>query len=138
VGGPQVILTSSRSSRIVISFRSFIEQEVLLIAGGSGSGKTSVSCEVSDQLQAADVARCLVDGNKPGHCISEASRRPSWHRTHRTSALTRTVLGLWQTNHGDGGVGVGGGAVPQLTVEVVSPAFDGSAGGHRAGVVAPG
>ncbi|HEY8652756.1 MAG TPA: adenylyl-sulfate kinase [Dermatophilaceae bacterium] len=40
-----------------------IEQEVLLIAGRSGSGKTSVSFEVSDQLQKADVAHCLVDGD---------------------------------------------------------------------------
>src|SRR5665647_3816021 len=40
-----------------------IEQEVLLIAGRSGSGKTSVSFELSDQLQKADVAHRLVDGD---------------------------------------------------------------------------
>ena len=57
-----------------------IEQEVLLLAGRSGSGKTSVSFEVSDQLQKADVAHCLVDGDnldtaypKPAH-----GHVPSW------------------------------------------------------------
>jgi Cdc6-like AAA superfamily ATPase len=40
-----------------------IEQEVLLIAGRSGNGKTSVSFEVSDQLKKANVAHCLVDGD---------------------------------------------------------------------------
>ena len=48
--------------RVMTASRNIL-QEVLLIAGCSGSGKTSVSFEVSDQLQKADVAHCLVDGD---------------------------------------------------------------------------
>jgi molybdopterin-guanine dinucleotide biosynthesis protein len=68
-----------------------MEQEVLLIAGRSGSGKTSVSYEVSDQLHAAGVAHCLVDGDnldtaypKPagdahGIGLTEANLTALWH-----------------------------------------------------------
>lgn len=37
--------------------------EVLLIGGRSGVGKTSVAFEVSELLQGADVAHCLIDGD---------------------------------------------------------------------------
>src|ERR1019366_5356982 len=43
-----------------------------------------------------------------------------------------------QPDNVHGGGGDGGGAVPQLTVEVPTPAFDGTGGGHRARVVGPG
>ena len=37
--------------------------ELLLVGGRSGVGKTTVAFEVSEQLQAAQVAHCLVDGD---------------------------------------------------------------------------
>ncbi len=38
-------------------------QEVLLIGGRSGVGKTTVGWEISARLQAAEVAHCLIEGD---------------------------------------------------------------------------
>ena len=39
------------------------EYEVLLIGGRSGAGKSSVAWEVSEQLQGAGAAHCLIEGD---------------------------------------------------------------------------
>ena len=68
-----------------------IEQEVLLIAGRSGSGKTSVSFEVSDQLQKADVAHCLVDGDNLDTAYPKPAADP--HGIRLTEA---NLTALWR------------------------------------------
>src|ERR1017187_7381915 len=55
--------------RVMTAGGNIEQEEVLLIAGRSGSGKTSVSYEVCDQLQAANVAHWLADGDNLGHTV---------------------------------------------------------------------
>ena len=69
-----------------------IEQEVLLIAGRSGSGKTSVSFEVSDQLQKADVAHCLVDGDNLDTAYPKPAAGP-----HGIGLTEANLTALWRS-----------------------------------------
>jgi gluconate kinase len=67
-----------------------VEPEVLLVAGRSGSGKSSVAFELSARWQVSGVAHCLVDGDnlsaaypKPvadpqGTALTEANLRAVW------------------------------------------------------------
>lgn len=80
---------------------------MLLIAGRSGVGKTSVGYEVSAQLQAAGVAHCLIEGDnldaafpKPaddpyGTALTAANLGALWGnytaRGHRRLVYTNTV-----------------------------------------------
>ncbi len=67
------------------------EFEVLLIGGRSGSGKTSVGYEVSDQLQAAGVSHCLIDGDNLSGAYPKAVDDP--HGTRLTEA---NLAALWR------------------------------------------
>ncbi|HYQ77424.1 adenylyl-sulfate kinase [Cellulomonas sp.] len=67
-----------------------MEPEVLLVAGRSGSGKSSVAFELSARWQRSGLAHCLVDGDnldaaypKPpsdprGTALTEANLRAVW------------------------------------------------------------
>jgi hypothetical protein len=65
--------------------------ELLLIGGRSGVGKTTVGFEVSAQLQRADVAHCLVDGDHLGFAYPKPKDDP--HGTRLTQA---NLAALWQ------------------------------------------
>jgi gluconate kinase len=64
--------------------------EVLLLGGRSGVGKTSVGYEVSELLQAAGVAHCLVDGDN----LDAAHPRPP-DDPHGTALTEANLRALW-------------------------------------------
>jgi Cdc6-like AAA superfamily ATPase len=65
--------------------------QVLLLAGRSGVGKTSVAAEVSELLQAARVAHCLIDGDNLDAAYPKAPEDP--HGTALTEANLRALWG---------------------------------------------
>ena len=67
-------------------------QEVLLIGGRSGVGKTSVGHEVSELLQVAGVWHCLVDGDD----LSAAHPKPA-DDPHGTALTEANLAALWAT-----------------------------------------
>ncbi|MFJ6570542.1 AAA family ATPase [Streptomyces sp. NPDC091292] len=64
--------------------------ELLLIGGGSGVGKTSVAWEVSELLQAADTAHCLVEGDFLDQIHPAPADDP-----HRTAITERNLSAIW-------------------------------------------
>ena len=67
------------------------EYEVLLIGGRSAGGRTSVGYEVSDRLQAAGIAHCLVGGGQ------SRRRHPKAVDDPNGTTLTATNLtALWR------------------------------------------
>lgn len=67
--------------------------QVLLIGGRSGVGKTSVAAEVSQLLQAAGVAHCLIDGDNLDAAHPKAPDDP-----HGTALTEANLRALW-TNY---------------------------------------
>jgi len=66
--------------------------EVLLIGGRSGVGKTSVGFEVSELLQGADVAHCLIDGDNLDAAYPKAPDDP-----HGTTITETNLRAMWAT-----------------------------------------
>jgi len=69
-----------------------LEPEVLLVAGRSGSGKSSVASELSERWQRSGLAHCLVDGDNLGAAYPKPTSDP--HGTALTEANLRAV---WRT-----------------------------------------
>lgn len=67
--------------------------QVLLVAGRSGVGKTSVAAEASELLQAAGVAHCLIDGDNLDAAYPKAPEDP-----HGTALTEANLRALW-TNY---------------------------------------
>ena len=65
-------------------------QEVLLIGGRSGVGKTSVGYEVSEVLRATGVAHCLIDGDNLDAAYPKAPQDP-----HGTALTETNLAALW-------------------------------------------
>ena len=65
-------------------------QQVLLIGGRSGVGKTSVGWEVSELLQAVGVWHCLVDGDN----LDAAHPKPAGD-PHGTALTEANLRALW-------------------------------------------
>lgn len=66
--------------------------EVLLIGGRSGVGKTSVAFEVSEQLQLAGVPHCLIDGDNLDAAYPKAFDDP-----HGTTVTETNLRAMWAT-----------------------------------------
>jgi len=66
--------------------------EVLLIGGRSGVGKTSVAFEVSELLQVAGVAHCLIDGDNLDAAYPKAPED-----THGTTVTETNLQAMWAT-----------------------------------------
>lgn len=64
--------------------------EVLLIGGPAGVGKSSVAWEISAQLEARDVAHCMVEGDTLDQVHPAPPGDP--HRTHITE---RNLAAIW-------------------------------------------
>lgn len=65
--------------------------EVLLIGGRSGVGKSSVAYEVSAQLQAAQVAHCLIEGDNLDRAFPAPPDDPA-----RTLLTEANLAALWR------------------------------------------
>ncbi len=65
-------------------------QELLLIAGRSGVGKSTVAFEVSRQLSAAGVAHCLIEGDNLSYAHPAPAGDP-----HRTKLTEDNLRALW-------------------------------------------
>ena len=65
-------------------------QEVLLIGGRSGVGKTSVGYEVCELLRAAGVAHCLIEGDNLDAAYPKAPQDP-----HGTALTEANLAALW-------------------------------------------
>lgn len=69
-----------------------MEPEVLLVAGRSGSGKSSVAFELSARWQASGLAHCLVDGDN----LSAAHPKPP-SDPHGTALTEANLRAVWAT-----------------------------------------
>ncbi len=65
-------------------------EEVLLIAGRSGVGKTMVGWEISAQLRAAGVAHCLIEGDNLDQAYPAPPGDPA-----RTKLTEANLAALW-------------------------------------------
>ncbi|MEV4800879.1 hypothetical protein AB0K18_12795 [Nonomuraea sp. NPDC049421] len=65
-------------------------QDVLLIGGRAGSGKSTTGYEVSRLLRAADVAHCLIEGDN----LCEAHPAPDGD-PHRTAMTEANLAAVW-------------------------------------------
>jgi len=63
---------------------------VLLIAGRSGVGKSTVAWEVSEQLRAAGVAHCVVEGDLMGQVHPAPADDPD-----RSAITERNLAAVW-------------------------------------------
>ncbi|SHF90418.1 P-loop NTPase family protein [Streptoalloteichus hindustanus] len=64
--------------------------ELLLIGGRSGAGKTSVAWEVSELLQAKEIAHCLVEGD----FLDQIHPAPADDQL-RTAITERNLAAIW-------------------------------------------
>jgi len=67
-----------------------VEPEVLLVAGRSGAGKSSVAFELSARWQRSGLAHCLVDGDN----LSAAYPKPA-SDPHGTALTEANLRALW-------------------------------------------
>ncbi|MBW8805799.1 MAG: hypothetical protein JF587_18410 [Catenulisporales bacterium] len=65
--------------------------EALLIGGRSGVGKTTVGWEVSEQLQAAQIAHCLIEGDFLDRAFPAPADDPA-----RTKMTETNLAALWR------------------------------------------
>lgn len=64
--------------------------EVLLIAGRSGAGKSTVGGEVSELLRERNTAHCLLEGDLVGHVSPPPATDP-----HRSALTERNLAAVW-------------------------------------------
>ncbi|NUK14002.1 hypothetical protein [Streptomyces lunaelactis] len=71
------------------------QNEVLLIGGRAGVGKTTVGWEVSAQLRAADIAHVVVEGD----CLGQVHPAPEGD-PRRSAIVERNLAAMW-TNYAE-------------------------------------